>query len=141
MDLYKIHEMMQNLNEKVRHGGRITPEERVLMEDIRSSPMVDRMDAKVLVRYPHFPNPVWEEYSGITDYRSAEGEMSIVVGGTHANGEEGTVRAVCWPRGGWLKFETWATPVDNPYYEPPVGTKDFDGSAIPGRAVRDNPQA
>lgn len=128
MDAGKVHAHMIGM-EEVSATARLSPQVLQLTQAIRSSELLDRSDAAVYVMYPHMVDAVWEHYEGISDWNVMEnGTLQVFVGGRDADGDWGSVRAVAYPDGRWLKMEATTTPIANPYFEAPVGTRDFEGA-------------
>lgn len=106
-----------------KEGNRLAPSDRKTLESIRSAKMLDRCDVSVLVapspELPGYPNPVWENCQGVNDYRTEGGELSVLIGGTDADGDHATTKVLVYPDGRWLKFVVDLTAVPNPYYVDP----------------------
>lgn len=117
MDAGKVHALLTAFEGRRLNGQHIDVADRKIVEEIRNTPFLDRVDIHVYVQYPSMIAPVWENYEGVAGYEVNDGVLSVLVGGNDADGEWGTVQVVCWPRGQWLKFQTELTPVDNPYCE------------------------
>lgn len=119
MDAGKIHNLINEVERRRVSGLHVDVETRKLVEELRTKPFLDRVDLAVFVLYPHMTKPVWEHFEGVSSYEVTDGVLSVLVGGNDADGDWGSVRALCWPKGVWLKMETELTPIDNPYHEPP----------------------
>lgn len=120
MDVSKIHAFMTSY-EKNKKDGRLMPGDRHTLERVRNAKILDRCDVSVLVVATETTgNPVeWESCQGVHDYKTEGGELSILVGGTDADGDHATTKVLVYPTGRWLKFVVDLTTVPNPYYVDP----------------------
>lgn len=118
MDFGKINTLVQEVEKRRRDGRHVDVETRKLIEEVRTRPFLDWLDASVYVQYPHMISPVWEHFDGVTDYTVDHGVLSVATGGNDSDGDWVTVGCSSYPDGAWLKFETSMKPVPNPYYEP-----------------------
>lgn len=130
MDVAKVNGYMDEFARIEESGVRLAPSQRTLRKKIREAPLLDRVDANVLVRMSDGEAVRWENYIGCNDYTIQDGNLSVLVSGVDADGEWCTGKMVCYPAGRWLKFETSLTSVPNPYYADPDGP-DPD-SEVPG---------
>lgn len=122
MDVNRVHDAMKTAEEVKANGGRLGPNDRKLVELIRDSKLVDRMDADVLVvAATQDGDPfLWEHYEGIVDYEvSAVGGLSIRIGGTDADGDWLANKIILYPSGRWLKVDLGLTSIPNPYWRDP----------------------
>lgn len=130
MDVSKVNHYLDEFAKITRKGGRLGPDQRELLDAIHAAKRLDRVDASVLVLMPHGDSVVWEEHEAVNDYQvSPDGVLSILVGGRDVDGDWCTERAVAYPDGRWLKFETVLTAMDNPYYIDPdkADPREVDG--------------
>lgn len=131
MDASKIHAHMDEFAKIKKQGGRLSQPNSHLRNLIRAAKLLDRVDCEVLVRNPDGDGVTWERYQGCDDYTLQDGNLSILIGGTDADGDHCTGKMVCYPAGRWLKFETELTSIPNPYYADP-DQPDPDDDAVPG---------
>lgn len=121
MDIGKIHSLVRIVEVARLKGEHVDIETRKTLDEVRTTPFLDRVDCKVFVQYPHMISPTWEEFEGISGFEiTPNGALSIFVGGNDADGDWGATQVVCWPEGRWIKFQTKLTAVKNPYCEAPV---------------------
>lgn len=120
MDACKIHSFMSSY-ERNKKNGRLMPGDRQTLERIREAKILDRLDVSVLVAMSEITGQPaeWEHCQGINDYKTENGELSILVGGVDADGDHSTTKVLVYPEGRWLKFVVDMTVVPNPYYVDP----------------------
>jgi hypothetical protein len=115
VDINEVHKFMFSLKEI--NGNLAAKDARLREAILYEADTLDRADVTVLVVLNEEVRE-WQTLQGFENIAvDRTGHLAINIGGFDSDGAWGTVRGIMLPPLRWLRYETYLTPVPNPYFQ------------------------